>query len=201
MRPHESIRIRHCDDDALVAVVIRAIDRLRDATDRVLFRDYSAEGFAPAEWLPSLDAARSVRGLRFRETTEASPARDRTAADDPRGILLAASALEGSTAIIHRTPGVLLRVCRRLAPIRSVQGATCVVTRTDYDNQLHCDWTERNVRSEKPTNPLATDLDKSDEITLGGAPGHRHGHNSDTIVPVVPQCKGSFEWRSKEPSS
>ncbi len=83
----------------------------------------------------------------------------------------------------------------------SVQvGDVRVVTRTDYDNQLHRDWTERNVRSETHQ-PLATDLDKSDEIALGGAPGHRRGHNSDTIVPVVPQCKGSFEWRSKEPSS
>jgi hypothetical protein len=58
----ESLRLR--GDAAIVAVVIRFIDQMRDITDRVMFSDYSAERFAFGRVATELDAAATRAGLR-----------------------------------------------------------------------------------------------------------------------------------------
>ena len=57
----ESLRER--GDATTVAIVIRFIDQMRDITDRVLFRDYSAERFAFGRVATELDAAAIRAGL------------------------------------------------------------------------------------------------------------------------------------------
>ena len=61
----ESLRER--GDAATVAIVIRFIDQMRDITDRVLFRDYSAERFAFGRVATELDAAAVRAGLQLPE--------------------------------------------------------------------------------------------------------------------------------------
>jgi len=45
------------------AIVLRFVDQLQDVTDRVLFRDYSAEKFAFCRVATELDAAATRAGL------------------------------------------------------------------------------------------------------------------------------------------
>ena len=71
----ESLRDR--GEAATVAVVIRFIDQMRDITDRVLFRDYSAERFAFGRVATELDAA-AVPGLCLPEPTVGPPVPNRT---------------------------------------------------------------------------------------------------------------------------
>lgn len=53
--------------------MIRFVDQMRDITDRVLFRDYSAEGFAFGRVATELDAAAVRAGLRFPEAPAVQP--------------------------------------------------------------------------------------------------------------------------------
>ena len=50
-------------DATTVAVVLRFVDQLRDVTDRVLFRDYSAERFAFGRVATEIEAAATRAGL------------------------------------------------------------------------------------------------------------------------------------------
>jgi hypothetical protein len=59
--------LRQCGDATTVAIVIRFIDQMRDITDRVLFRDYSAECFAFGRVATELDSAAAIAGLRLPE--------------------------------------------------------------------------------------------------------------------------------------
>jgi hypothetical protein len=72
----ESLRER--GDATTVAIVIRFIDQMRDITDRVLFRDYSAERFAFGRVATELDAAAVRAGLRLAEAPVATPVPIRT---------------------------------------------------------------------------------------------------------------------------
>jgi hypothetical protein len=60
----DSLRLR--GDATTVAAVIGFIDQMRDITDHVLFRDYSAERFAFGRVATELDAAATWAGLRPR---------------------------------------------------------------------------------------------------------------------------------------
>jgi hypothetical protein len=55
--------LREKGDATTVAIVIRFVDQMRDITDRVLFRDYSAERFAFGRVATELDAAALRAGL------------------------------------------------------------------------------------------------------------------------------------------
>ena len=55
--------LREHGDATTVAIVLRFIDQLQDVTDRVLFRDYSAEKFAFCRVATELDAAATRAGL------------------------------------------------------------------------------------------------------------------------------------------
>ena len=72
----ESLRDR--GDATTVAIVIRFIDQMRDITDRVLFRDYSAERFAFGRVATELDAAAVRAGLCPPEPTVGPPVPNRT---------------------------------------------------------------------------------------------------------------------------
>ena len=74
--------LRHCGDPATVAVVIRFIDQMRDITDHVLFRDYSAERFAFGRVATELDAAATRAGLRLPEAPVVQPVPDRIPEDN-----------------------------------------------------------------------------------------------------------------------
>ena len=65
--------LRGCGDAATVAVVIRFLDQMREITERVLFRDYSAEGFAVGRVATELDAAARRAGLRLPEAPVVEP--------------------------------------------------------------------------------------------------------------------------------
>jgi hypothetical protein len=56
--------------------VLRFVDQLSDVTDRVLFRDYSAERFAFCRVATELDAAATRAGLRLPEAPEPQPGPD-----------------------------------------------------------------------------------------------------------------------------
>lgn len=72
-----TVSLRECGDAATVAVVIRFIDQMRDITDRVLFRDYSAERFAFGRVATELDAAAVRAGLCLPEPTVVQPVPNR----------------------------------------------------------------------------------------------------------------------------
>ena len=55
--------LRESGDAATISMVIRFIDQMRSITDRVLFRDYSAEFFAFGRVATELDAAATRAGL------------------------------------------------------------------------------------------------------------------------------------------
>ncbi len=76
--------LRRCGDPTTVAVVIRFIDQMRDITDRVLFRDYSAERFAFGRVATELDAAATCAGLRLPEAPVMQPVPDRIPEDNLR---------------------------------------------------------------------------------------------------------------------
>ena len=54
---------REHGDATTVAVVLRFVDQLSDVTDRVLFRDYSAEKFAFCRVATEIEAAAARAGL------------------------------------------------------------------------------------------------------------------------------------------
>ena len=76
--------LRECGDASTVAVVIRFLDQMRDITDRVLFRDYSAEGFAFGRVATELDAAATRAGLQLPEAAVVQPIPDRIPEDNLR---------------------------------------------------------------------------------------------------------------------
>ena len=55
--------LREHGDATTVAVVLRFVDQLSDVTDRVLFRDYSAERFAFCRVATEIEAAAARAGL------------------------------------------------------------------------------------------------------------------------------------------
>jgi hypothetical protein len=55
--------LRRSGDPTTIAIVIRFIDQMRDITDQVLFRDYSAERFAFGRVATELDAGCHARWL------------------------------------------------------------------------------------------------------------------------------------------
>ena len=73
-----------CGDAITVAVVIRFIDQMRDITDHVLFRDYSAERFAFGRVATELDAAAPRAGLQLAEAPVVQSFSDRIPEDDLR---------------------------------------------------------------------------------------------------------------------
>ena len=77
----ESLR---CGDATTVAIVIRFIDQMRDITDHVLFRDYSAERFAFGRVATELDAAATRAGLSLPEAPVVQPVPDRMPEDKLR---------------------------------------------------------------------------------------------------------------------
>ena len=76
--------LRQCGDATTIAAVIRFIDQMRDITDQVLFRDYSAERFAFGRVATELDAAATRAGLRLAEAPVVQSVPDRTPEDDLR---------------------------------------------------------------------------------------------------------------------
>lgn len=73
--------LRGCGDATTVAVVIRFLDQMREITERVLVRDYSAEGFAIGRVATELDAAAGRAGLRLPEAPVVETVPDRIAED------------------------------------------------------------------------------------------------------------------------
>ncbi len=65
--------LRQHGDAITVATVIRFVDQMRDITDRVLFRGYSAERFAFGRVATELDAAAVRAGLTFPEAPSVQP--------------------------------------------------------------------------------------------------------------------------------
>lgn len=65
--------LRQYGDAITVATVIRFIDQMWDITDRVLFRDYSAERFAFGRVATELDAAAVRAGMRLPEALAVQP--------------------------------------------------------------------------------------------------------------------------------
>ena len=55
--------LREHGDATTVAIVLRFVDQLQDVTDRVLFRDYSAEKFAFCRVATEIEAAAARAGL------------------------------------------------------------------------------------------------------------------------------------------
>ena len=55
--------LREHGDPTTVAIVLRFVDQLQDVTDRVLFRDYSAEKFAFCRVATEIEAAAARAGL------------------------------------------------------------------------------------------------------------------------------------------
>ena len=53
--------LREHGDATTVAIVLRFVDQLQDVTDRVLFRDYSAEKFAFCRVATEIEAAAAAR--------------------------------------------------------------------------------------------------------------------------------------------
>ena len=78
----ESLRLH--GDAATIAAVIRFIDQMRDITDRVLFRDYSAERFAFGRVATELDAAATRAGLMLPETNVMGGPQDQHPEDNLR---------------------------------------------------------------------------------------------------------------------
>ena len=76
--------LRQCGDVTTIAAVIRFIDEMRNITDRVLFRDYSAERFAFGRVATELDAAATRAGLRIAEAPVVQPVPGRISEDDLR---------------------------------------------------------------------------------------------------------------------
>ena len=68
--------LREHGDATTVAIVLRFVDQLSDVTDRVLFRDYSAEKFAFCRVATEIEAAAARAGLVLAEPSqfEAVPA-------------------------------------------------------------------------------------------------------------------------------
>jgi hypothetical protein len=69
--------LREKGDATTVAIVIRFVDQMRDITDRVLFRDYSAERVAFGRVATELDAAALRAGLCHTEVPVAPSVRIR----------------------------------------------------------------------------------------------------------------------------
>jgi hypothetical protein len=76
--------LRRSGDLTTIAAVIRFIDEMCNITDRVLFRDYSAERFAFGRVATELDAAATRAGLRIAEAPVVQPVPDRISEDDLR---------------------------------------------------------------------------------------------------------------------
>ncbi len=74
--------LRQCGDATTVAAVIRFIDQMRNITEHVLFRDYSAERFAFGRVATELDAASTRAGLRLPEALVVQPIPDRIPEDN-----------------------------------------------------------------------------------------------------------------------
>ena len=55
--------LREHGDATTIAIVLRFVDQLVDVTDRVLFRDYSAERFAFCRVATEIEAAAARAGL------------------------------------------------------------------------------------------------------------------------------------------
>ena len=62
-RAKDSESLREHGDATTVAIVLRFVDQLQDVTDRVLFRDYSAEKFAFCRVATEIEAAAARAGL------------------------------------------------------------------------------------------------------------------------------------------
>ena len=62
--------LREHGDATTVAVVLRFVDQLSDVTDRVLFRDYSAERFAFCRVATEIEAAAARAGLVLAEPSQ-----------------------------------------------------------------------------------------------------------------------------------
>ena len=74
--------LRGCGDAATVAVVIRFLDQMREITERVLFRDYSAEGFAIGRVATELDAAATRAGMQLPGAQGVEAVPDRVSEDN-----------------------------------------------------------------------------------------------------------------------
>ena len=62
--------LREHGDATTVAIVLRFVDQLQDVTDRVLFRDYSAEKFAFCRVATEIEAAAARAGLVLAEPSQ-----------------------------------------------------------------------------------------------------------------------------------
>ena len=62
--------LREHGDATTVAIVLRFVDQMSDITDRVLFRDYSAEKFAFCRVATEIEAAAARAGLVLAEPSQ-----------------------------------------------------------------------------------------------------------------------------------
>ena len=62
--------LRQHGDATTVAIVLRFVDQLSDVTDRVLFRDYSAEKFAFCRVATEIETAAARAGLVLAEPSQ-----------------------------------------------------------------------------------------------------------------------------------
>ena len=64
--------LREHGDATTVAIVLRFVDQLQDVTDRVLFRDYSAEKLAFCRVATEIEAAAARAGLELADQSQST---------------------------------------------------------------------------------------------------------------------------------